>query len=166
MEKEKRSAAIHEAGHAVMIERFGGQAEPYIWPNLSRNPGEKSWIGTCIHRVSPDDADRIWSHAPDLRPACPVNWRVYVGAAGLVAEFIDQGIRGPRKVYNMILDYLMRGGMSKTDKDHFLSSESYFSDIKKLIEMLLEEWPKLVEWAQELIEDEANQKLPSHYETA
>lgn len=48
---DRRAAAIHEAGHALMAVHLGYVADAWVYPNDSGNPLEsKTWVGhVCLH---------------------------------------------------------------------------------------------------------------------
>ncbi|CAN7775017.1 hypothetical protein [Paraburkholderia hospita] len=112
-------------------------AKPSIWPV------QGGWGGTCRINWLKDGH----THRPD-------DYRIHVGAAGLVAELLDAGRRDPRQIRSA-LDYCVEHEMmSGTDLADFQSSRVLLKDIKKLIVMLLEEWPRLLELVHKLMNDE------------
>ena len=46
---DRRKAAIHEAGHAIIVRAAGAYADPKIWPlhDLGEYRQKKTWVGTC-----------------------------------------------------------------------------------------------------------------------
>jgi hypothetical protein len=59
--RDRRNAAIHEAGHVVMARHVGVHVEwAEIWPNDHADEGEKAWIGRCrFHRPRPVSQARM-----------------------------------------------------------------------------------------------------------
>ena len=81
--RDRRLAAVHEAGHAVVAEHIGIEdVEAWIAPFGTQDSGtEKSWIGRCSwprdwiepHRrrllaVAGLAAEQVWSQIPDGHP--------------------------------------------------------------------------------------------------
>jgi hypothetical protein len=97
--RERRKAALHEAAHAVLIERWGGIAEASIWENLSEDVAQKSWLGTC-HVTGAPGVIEPNSLCPRIhRP--PDDWRVLVGLAGVVAEIYSGTMHADTTVTEM-----------------------------------------------------------------
>jgi hypothetical protein len=90
--RERRLAAVHEAGHVVIARRVGFKsAVAWIWPN--EGPREKrSWLGRTLLQKGPqvDDVSRRM-----------------VGVAGSIAEHLWHG--------GWIEEYLPQEEMSESD---------------------------------------------------
>lgn len=162
--RELRAAAVHECAHAVMTQRFGGVANPFIWRNLSGNQDEKAWLGTCTIVVEPDSID--WSDLPaemaHLIKPTPDNWRVLVGLAGVVAEAMDRS-EDTADAWEVI-DLIYINGISPTDAALVGADYDYgYDDIETLMNMLREEWSTLISKAELLMSDDENHAPPDDY---
>lgn len=135
-EREKRNAAFHEAGHAVILRHFGGEGQARIWPNKSGNPDEKTWIGHF----------QLFDPPPLPRE----QWGVSVGLAGLIAEYIADDVEFD-DIGEMIDDILYTGdGISATDAT-LIGDAWTLDDIEQTARLLLGVWGAVEKEAQELI---------------
>jgi hypothetical protein len=74
---ERRNAAIHEAGHAVIARHVGVHVEwAEIWRKDPADEGEKAWIGRC----------RFYRPRPVSRAR-----RAMIAVAGAIAEHVWRG---------------------------------------------------------------------------
>ncbi|WP_262964418.1 hypothetical protein [Methylobacter psychrophilus] len=96
-EKVKKSMCFHEVGHHVIYSCFGGVGEieirriplsiPRDWDN------ERLFSGRCKMFIEPGQTNYSDDVKSRLRMLpVPENWRVLVGLAGLVAEYIAEYI--------------------------------------------------------------------------
>ncbi len=46
--RDRRLAAIHEAGHKVIAESFGACCQALIFPHFHGGPSQKTWLGKCF----------------------------------------------------------------------------------------------------------------------
>lgn len=121
-EREKHRAAIHEAGHAVIIRFFGGYANPRIWPNTERTEGEKAWCGQCQIYAEPNQPD---------------NWKRLVGMAGFVSEMMDDGEKESYWIAESLAIYF--DDLSQTDVA--MIGESWTeTDVEEVMRLLSELW--------------------------
>lgn len=101
---DRRSAAIHEAGHALMAVELGYDADAWIYAHETSDPlDEKTWLGHTTIHGGPGD----YGH-PHSR---------MVAVAGMVAEILWKNGRNDdyAEPYGWE-DYLMDGGsMSYSD---------------------------------------------------
>lgn len=104
LDRELEAVAFHEAGHSAVCHHLGGYGYISIWPNESGHNDEKSWLGQFV-TVS--------------RPRTPKRWRVLIGLAGLVAEYMLRNptteAREPRDCAMEISDLIFMGGASESD---------------------------------------------------
>lgn len=115
--RELRRATFHEAGHAALVRRYGGLAEPFVWPNDSGSIDEKAWRGTCQITVMPGEVNYPAGLAKLIgRMRTPKRWPLYVGLAGYVAEMIDQGFKNSEELYfEFMMAYDLGDALSPSD---------------------------------------------------
>lgn len=91
---DRRLAAIHEAGHAVIAVSLGYTADAWIYPNETAEPMvEKTWLGhvtvhdrprSCDHphnrmvAVAGMVAETLWKNGHDEDYAAPYGWEDYL----------------------------------------------------------------------------------------
>ncbi len=135
-EREKRSAAIHEAGHAAVMRHFGGDGQPRIWPNEPGREGECAWLGHF-------QAFKLPERGVD-------EFGILFGMAGFVAEKIDAGITNYADIGSSLEDAITFDELSQTDAEAI--GESWdFSHVEQAMKLLLEAWPKVDAEASHLI---------------
>lgn len=112
---ELRDAAYHEAAHAVLMMRFGGEGNALVWRNFSDDPSEPLWRGQFRWWICPQA--RRKTAASVGRPAMAVaqDWEVLVAVAGMVAEEIVNGNRDPALVAEAVSSQIGMGTASRTD---------------------------------------------------
>lgn len=153
-----RDTAYHEAGHAVMLQRFGGEGNALVWKNFSGDPNEIPWCGQFRWWGCPE-ARR--NNAASLgRPsiAVPQNWQVLVAAAGMIAEEILAGIRDPRWISENVLTRIWMNDASATDLQ-YMGIEDIFNfdthrigrNIQQASRYLMQDWALVKEEAEYLI---------------
>jgi hypothetical protein len=145
------TAAYHEAGHAVLVRRFGGIATPRIWRNESGRPGERAWVGECHIFTPPGEATFHPSSAAVAIVPVPVRWRVYVGLAGHLSEAI---YRRQHSFYSDFCAARDHSLLSKSDIDLMRSDGQWPSpeDVSCTVSVLKELWDLVRNDAQRLIE--------------
>ncbi len=150
---EKSRAAIHEASHAAIIHRFGGQAQTKIWLNRSGNIMEKSWLGNCTVIAAPGQCEM-----PDetmkmlgILPA-PSNWRVMIGIAGFAGECIFNGEKNHGEVADSLTCAIAAEEISKTDLE-LIGEKWTCDDVADVFNLLTAEWTEIKQSANWLIED-------------
>lgn len=146
--REKRMTAIHEAGHLVILQRFGGIGQAFVWPNTSGRMDEKAWRGTCTMFAAPDKID--YSKVPvKYRPKTSKKWLMFYALAGLAAERI---VEDREEAADALFNYLFDGeDISESDRRDIGEHVSYH-DCKRMVAMLVEEWPRVLEKAERLME--------------
>lgn len=89
VDRDRRRAALHEAAHAVLANRFGGGGRAYIWPTPGGGSHDvRSWSGTC----------EIWSLPGSIKPSpswpdvieAPLKALALTALAGVAAEIYDE----------------------------------------------------------------------------
>lgn len=158
---ELREAAYHEAGHLVLLRRFGGDGAAAVWKNLSGNPDEKQWLGQCITYLCPQLKREQAKHF-GLRaiPSMPKDWCVQCAAAGLIAEEILKGIDDPWWAAERVHARIDMCEASETDVKHMGIRDIYDYDmasldrsIKKAYRYLVKHWSLVEQEAEQLIEE-------------
>ncbi len=156
--RELRNAAYHEAAHKIVYERFGGAGDAVVWRNESVNPEEVAWLGQFRPRTCPEEMRTIALASGFSAPELPVNWKVLVGIAGLVAEEI---LRDDTDDVDVIADALLikisdgeasasdLAMMGITDSD---SCELSYEVVEEVAWILREGWRVLQQEADYLIE--------------
>lgn len=164
--RELREAAYHEAGHLILLRRFGGVGAAAVWENLGGNPDEKPWRGQCVTYICPPLKREQAKHL-GLRaiPYLPKDWCVQWAAAGLIAEEILDGINDPRWAAERVHARIDMEDASATDLQYMGIPDIYNYDmasldrsVKKAYRYLVKDWPLVQREAERLIE-EARQAL-------
>lgn len=153
-----RCAAYHEAGHAVMLQRFGGEGNALVWKNFSGDPNESQWCGQFRWWVCPE-ARRKNAASLGLPPiAVPNNWEILVASAGLVAEEIAAGIHDPRWVSENVNSRILTDQASATDLRSMGITDIYNFDahwidrnVRQSCRYLLQDWALVQDEAEYLI---------------
>lgn len=153
-----RDAAFHEAGHAVMMKRFGGEGNAVVWKNFSGDPSESSWRGHFRWWVCPMERRNTAASVGRPAIAVPPNWEVLVASAGLVAEEIVVGIRDVRWISENVLTRIEMGDASPTDL-HSMGIEDIFDfdtdcidrNVQQASRYLMQDWVLVQEMAEHLI---------------
>jgi len=153
-----RDTAYHEAGHAVMMKRFGGEGNALVWRNFSGDPTESAWRGQFGWWVCPE-AKRNDAKSLGLpKIAVPKNWEVLFAAAGMVAEEIAAGIRDPRWVSENVYSRILMDEASPTDLKSMGITDIYNFDadqidrnIRQACRYLLQDWALVRDEAEYLI---------------
>jgi hypothetical protein len=155
-EREKRQAAFHEAGHAAVCSHFGGVGKPEVWSNSSQNikEGERAWRGKFEIFAEPGtvliDEETNLALGLIVLPA-PENWRVLFGIAGLVAEYIADGVTSAEEIAYSIDDAIMMNEVSRSDLD-WMGEDWEVTDVAEVLQLLLDMWPDIERNAAWLIE--------------
>jgi hypothetical protein len=84
--RELRNVAYREADHKMLGKGFGGAGDAVIWRNESGDPEERAWRGQFRPRTSPEVARSVSLQLGLPVAELPLNRRVIVGMAGLLAE--------------------------------------------------------------------------------
>jgi hypothetical protein len=157
--RELRRAAYHEVGHKVMCERFGGTGCAVVWRNPSGNWDESAWLGQFRQRICPEAQHRAWSANGLDVPALPLNWKVLVGMAGLLAEELLIGETDDAEVvaYNIYV-MIKHGAASATDLDAMGISDATNFDlscdvVEQGMRILREAWSRVQSEAESIIAD-------------
>lgn len=149
-EEQKIATAIHECGHAAVCAHFGGIGVPEIWKNTAEkvNAGETAWLGKCSILVEPTTVliDSELRLAPGILPV-PQNWKVLVGMAGLIADYIHDEC--------LIVDYvdvellaesikgdISRNHVSQIDVD-WMGESWGVSDVVCVLQLLFDRWEEI-----------------------
>lgn len=112
--RDKRAAALHEAAHAVIAERFGGAARPHICPSQAADPLQlKTWTGNC-HILARPGSFPPGAMFPQVLQA-PPHALVLVGLAGVTAEILD-GQHDSDIALEELRAVVDLGDLSETDK--------------------------------------------------
>lgn len=135
--EEQRNAAIHEAGHLVILRRFGGDGENRIWPNPDSCSYQVAWFGQCV------------IHAEPVEPSA--NWELFFGMAGIAAECIDEIQDDPEWLFEQLKEFIDLGVLSKSDAALVGDGPVSDDDIRRLIAMLRENWPDVLVEAEYLM---------------
>jgi hypothetical protein len=152
--------AIHEAGHKILYERFGGSGEAVITKKRDGKGGEVIWGGQF--RMAGDLAltrEILQKHGIDPGIELPKNWEVLVGMAGLVAEEIFRGENDdPLFIADEIRERIMGGEVSDTDLqfmriEDISAFELTYTDVELVWRYLKEDWELVEEEAGILIEE-------------
>lgn len=152
--RELRNAAYHEAGHAIICRRFGGDGDILIRKNQSRMADETAWRGQYRIRVCPqmmhDAAKRAGfpvGHLPD-------NWGVLLGMAGLVAEEIlrdetdEAEIIADRISVRILLGYASASDLLMMGITNIDDLELNYEEVVQALRYLKEEWQLVQEFAE------------------
>ena len=143
--RDRRMAAVHEAGHCLIAQRYGGQPDAWI----DRNPdiidpyaGSSTWIG---------QTGMFWGRLKlsDYR-------RMQIGVAGCVAETVW---RDRDRCFDWWSDFTDVAAMSPSD--WALTGHQPVEPTRKLVRaanevaslLTTELWVPLCQMARELIED-------------
>ena len=131
--RDRRGAAVHEAGHVVIARHFGCRiASAWIIPADDPAPNERTWIGRAQYQGVPADPAK----------------RRMIGLAGEVAEHLWRG--------GVIEDFSPDDAMSDSDwrcagyEPHCVDDalEEAAHDVSELLAML---WAELIREARRLI---------------
>lgn len=150
--REKRRAAIHEAGHAYICHIFGGFGIAKIWRNTATNVanGETAWRGSFALYAEPGTmkiSEEVTSKV-DFLPA-PDNWKPLLGMAGLVAEYIDEGNADAEVIFEEIQQKTEFDEVSETDLE-LMGNEFQEADVSTVINLLTAGWKEVELNAQNL----------------
>jgi hypothetical protein len=160
--QELRAAAFHEAGHKVMCHRFCGAGYAEVWRNPSGNPDELLWGGQFCMVMSPQLRYEMSKANGALIPEPPVNCRVLIGMAGLIAEELQRGeTDDPGLIAESVEHRIWSGGASATDLtamgiEDTDSVELSFDDVEHAVRVLIEDWALVQKEAEYLIEGALN----------
>jgi hypothetical protein len=148
VEREKHCAAVHEAGHFVILTAMGGYGTARIWRNPSKALDERAWFGEV--RIYADPAKQNLGHSYkehfNVITPLPERWRVYFGMAGEIAVCIEDGedIDG---IFNHLLD--ATDVISETDLRD-MGDDWNFDDVAATVEILKARWDSLIAIAGEI----------------
>lgn len=146
---EKYKAAFHEIGHAHILHRFGGYAEPIIWknPTATEQNNEKTWLGTTRVYAWPGQVNI--GAGIVVHPA-PPNWEILVGLAGLVAEYMHHGEECATEIAYYIEDNCDYDEISESDR-RLIGDNWTESDVQEVMDIFTEEWHVINESVERLI---------------
>jgi hypothetical protein len=143
--REKRGAAIHEAGHAYICSIFGGCGMAKIWRNTAKNVanGEKAWLGSFAIHAEPRtmEISEETRHEGGFLPT-PDNWKPLLGLAGLVAEYIDEGNTDAEVILEEIHQKIEFDEVSQTDLE-LMGNEFQVADVSTVINLLRAGWKEV-----------------------
>jgi len=125
-EREKRKAAVHEAGHATVAATKGVRVDAWIHRNESGDPGEKAWLGHVrnVPRF-------VWQ---DGKPALADDLKTLgstYAVAGMVAEELHDS---PKETYDSIVENWKLGLCTPSPADLELCSEDWRERSKAVAE--------------------------------
>lgn len=135
--REKLSAAIHESGHLVVLNAFGGFGRARIWRPCNRTQDIKTWIGRVEIFGDPEKID----YTPELInrlgiiTPLPKHWRVCVGMAGVLAE----GLKNGEDPFNTFYERHDAGELSISDLG-MIGKNFNEQDIRNTVEILTNRW--------------------------
>lgn len=140
--RDRRMAAVHEAGHVVIARRVGFKtAVAWIWPNEGRRE-ERSWLGRPLLQKAPQ--------VDDLS-------RRRVGVAGSIAEHLWHGgwigeyLRQEEIQEEMSeSDWRLAGGVPNEPDDVLISA---IGEVGQLLARGGSEWQSLIAESRRLIMD-------------
>jgi hypothetical protein len=167
--RELRDAAYHEAGHLILLQRFGGYGAAAVWKKPSSNPDEKRC--NCITYVCPQLKREQAKHL-GLRamPSLPKDWRVQWAAAGLIAEEILDGINDPRWAAERVHTRIYMHEGSDTDLENMgitdiLNYDMRLIDrsVKQAYRYLIKDWSLVQQEAERLIAEASGTPIEIHY---
>ena len=146
---EKYNVAFHEMGHAHIMRRFGAGCNPILWKNPLTNldNDEKSWLGTTI--IFTGTGQVKYEPSMTVVPA-PLNWKVLLGLAGLVAEHMHRGEDSARKIVSYIKEVLDYDEISDSDRG-MIGDNWTEADVQEVMDIFTEEWDILKADAERLI---------------
>lgn len=155
---ELRTATFHEAGHLIILKRFGGDGAAAVWKNLSGSPDEKWWRGQCVTYVCPQRArDQTKNLGLRSKPPLPKDWRVQLAAARLIAEEILDGINDPRWAAERVHARIVMDEASDTDLKQMGITDIFNYDmdlldrsVKQAYRYLVKDWPLVQQEAERL----------------
>ncbi len=149
--RELEMACFHEAGHLVMLQMLGARADARVWPNPNYSPesDERAWRGQTMHYNEPGSGQGVMY--PDDKHPTPeqvMNWRVFVGLAGLVAEEIRKAEFEPWEFEESLRDGMLAYDLSVSDAA-LIGDAWTESDVEETFLKLREQWDLVVmeaEW--------------------
>ena len=72
--RERRTAAVHEAGHAVVARRYGMRSSARIFPNVGADPQgwERTWLGQseCFGQTQSEHRRKVIAFAGAVAECC------------------------------------------------------------------------------------------------
>jgi len=146
---EKYKTAFHEIGHTHILRRFGGCAIPIIWknPTSTTQNNEKSWIGTTKVLA--------WPGQVHIGPGIvvhpvPTNWKVLVGLAGLVTEYMHCGEDSSFEIAGYIEENICYDELSESDR-RMIGEQWSEDDVQELMKIFSEDWELIEESVKRLI---------------
>lgn len=153
------ATAYHEAGHLVLLRRFGGEGRAFVWQDPSGNTDEKRWEGQCVAYIFPpvkrEEAKHLGIRAVTYLPK---DWLVQFAAAGLIAEEMLDGINDPWWAAERVHARIEKGDASDTDRKsmgisdiHNYDIASLSRSITKAYRRLVKDWPLVQQEAERLI---------------
>jgi hypothetical protein len=146
-ERELRKACVHEAAHELLVHRFGGYATAHIWRNESEGAAagtERAWLGQVRMFAEPgaNQMNPETRAAMGVEPKPPSDWRTLVGLAGLVAEYMSDGVEEAWQIEEDIRSNFECGEVSPTDAD--LIGENWNEEsVSRVMALLNDLWPQL-----------------------
>jgi hypothetical protein len=149
--RDRRMAAIHEAGHLVIARMFGFPGSAWIWPN--DQPEEKTWLGRTKR------CPIISVNHGKVRVKTPTKSQDrMIAVAGAVAEACWQD----RAIWRVAVEWDWDDPVVMSDSDWHLSgcpigrpSPALYTAIDKVEALLRSDcgalWPSLCQTARDLI---------------
>lgn len=129
LNKDLRAAAIHEAGHVVLAEHFGGSGEIDLWLTESDEPHDKLVTG----RV------QMWG--------LPAEHDAVVALGGVIAEWLDEDAEIPA---DEIIERLVEYPLSPSDAAG--AGDFTEAQVVEAHTLLLANWTRLLDVAEEAID--------------
>jgi hypothetical protein len=127
MKDQQYLTAVHEAGHACVLKRFGVATKSAIWQI------DGAWTGVCYSTNT--------EH-------CPPNWKVLLGLAGMLAELIiirASHFPPPEAAFA----WLRMKTFSRTDRE--LAGDFTVDDVAEAMDLLCEQWNAVLDTAEDLM---------------
>lgn len=160
--RELRNAAYHEAAHKIVYERFGGAGDAVVWRNDSGNSEEAAWLGQFRPRTCPVEMRTIALASGFSAPDLPVDWRMLVGVAGLVAEeILHDGTDDVDVIADALLIRISDGEASASDLatmgiTDIDNCELSYVVVEEAVRILREGWLDVQQEAEYLIQSAAD----------
>jgi len=143
VKREKHLAAVHEAGHLIVLIAMGGVGSARIWLNQSKVLDEKAWLGQTTMYVDPrqHDFEPSYKERFNVITPPPERWRVYFGLAGEIAVHLEGGEDDIDGIFNHLQDSECQ--MSETDLS-YIGDEWNIDDVAATVEILKCRWDSLI----------------------
>mgnify|MGYP003383763790 CR=1 FL=1 len=142
--RELRKACVHEAGHLVVLQSFGGIGHARVWSaGADRGQDETAWRGACYTNAEPGTVKfPRWHRSKFGILRAPAKWKVYLGLAGLIAEAIADGETDADDVVERISFSFFMGEVSSSDAAS-IGERWRLHDVRRTMALLIERWNKV-----------------------